>query len=547
VTEGFGEMFFPSSEIRHKGTINKLSALHGENGSYLLYLRSSFNLMPLLTHKKEVLMKKFICLFFAVISWISFAVGQWQPQMNKLLPERSRDHTAGQMPSHFSKNYNLPFHSKESDLNNPNMAKWRWDSIFTFDLYGGLGRYSRTFDANGNSLTELEQEWQISTWVDQSRYTYTYDANGNTLTGLHELWETNAWLNESKITLSWDANGNMLTFMQENWQSGAWVNSSKYTYVYDANGNLLTELLEVWFASAWENYARYTYTYDANGNVLTALSELWQTNAWENWSRSTLTYDAIGNQLTELVEDWQITEWVNYIKFTYTYDAGGNRLSQLSEEWQTNAWVNSWRYAYTYDADGNMLTETNETWVVSEWVYSMKYTYTYDADGNRLTLLSEMWQSPAWVSDLRQTYTYDSNGNSLTGKVEFWQNNNWEPGSGILYIFSQKSFAYFLIDVYRFEASFASFATGVAENIPDNSSLAVYPNPATETITVKRSGPANNMSGSVCIYDITGKELIRQEVNGSVMEINVSSLPDGLFFIRLMGKEGIGSGKFVKE
>jgi hypothetical protein len=54
-------------------------------------------------------------------------------------------------------------------------------------------RDTYTYDANGNRLTKLKEQWQTNAWVNDYRDTYTYDANGNSITGKIEKWQNN-WL-----------------------------------------------------------------------------------------------------------------------------------------------------------------------------------------------------------------------------------------------------------------------------------------------------------------------------------------------------------------
>ena len=78
-------------------------------------------------------------------------------------------------------------------------------------------------------------------------------------------------------------------------------------------------------------------------------------------------------------------------------------------------------------------------------------------------------------------------------------------------------------------------------------SLKIYPNPAFEKISIESSELGNIMNGTVFVHGMTGQELINQKVQGPGVEINVSSLPAGIYFIRYMDKEKTESGKFIKE
>ena len=83
--------------------------------------------------------------------------------------------------------------------------------------------------------------------------------------------------------------------------------------------------------------------------------------------------------------------------------------------------------------------------------------------------------------------------------------------------------------------------------MPDNA-LTIYPNPAKEIITVEvpKSIISNNY-GSISFYGLTGQELRQQKMQGSTTEINVSSLPTGIYFVKYVSQGYTETGKFVKE
>jgi hypothetical protein len=84
----------------------------------------------------------------------------------------------------------------------------------------------------------------------------------------------------------------------------------------------------------------------------------------------------------------------------------------------------------------------------------------------------------------------------------------------------------------------------------NNSSLSIYTNPVSGKITVELKGVTSGMSGDVSIIGITGRELLHQQVTGPKTEFNVSALPAGVYFIRLIPDDQntmIKVGKFVKH
>jgi hypothetical protein len=93
----------------------------------------------------------------------------------------------------------------------------------------------------------------------------------------------------------------------------------------------------------------------------------------------------------------------------------------------------------------------------------------------------------------------------------------------------------------------AACGVGMGENaIPDNQ-IIIYPNPAADQITIEIPKSEKNMNGTITIFGMSGQVLMQQQVQASITEINVSSLPKGIYFVRLVYNEKIEFGKFIKE
>jgi hypothetical protein len=75
--------------------------------------------------------------------------------------------------------------------------------------------------------------------------------------------------------------------------------------------------------------------------------------------------------------------------------------------------------------------------------------------------------------------------------------------------------------------------------------LSVYPNPASDEIILETSGLAEG--SHVIIEDPEGRELIVRQITQSKIELNISSLPDGIYFVKLTSDRKIFVGKIVKQ
>ncbi len=77
--------------------------------------------------------------------------------------------------------------------------------------------------------------------------------------------------------------------------------------------------------------------------------------------------------------------------------------------------------------------------------------------------------------------------------------------------------------------------------------LLVSPNPANEKISIESSEQGMYLNGNILVYGMNGQEMIRQQANGSKLEINVCFLPKGLYSIKMMNHGKAFYGKFIKE
>jgi hypothetical protein len=85
-------------------------------------------------------------------------------------------------------------------------------------------------------------------------------------------------------------------------------------------------------------------------------------------------------------------------------------------------------------------------------------------------------------------------------------------------------------------------------NVNANNKLLImaYPNPATNTITVDLNGLQNN-SGTLTLTDIAGKALYTTNATEASLNIDMSSLPAGIYMIRYSDKDQKQVLKITKQ
>ena len=92
---------------------------------------------------------------------------------------------------------------------------------------------------------------------------------------------------------------------------------------------------------------------------------------------------------------------------------------------------------------------------------------------------------------------------------------------------------------------------GVVEQIKENSSIRIYPNPANKSLTLalsKGEGTATKIE-AVEIYDIYGRHNITFQGFETLerFEVDISTLQKGIYFIKIQTSSGTLVKKFIKN
>lgn len=87
--------------------------------------------------------------------------------------------------------------------------------------------------------------------------------------------------------------------------------------------------------------------------------------------------------------------------------------------------------------------------------------------------------------------------------------------------------------------------TGITDVLAENG-YKVFPNPAQNTINISLIPSALNRHTSVIIFDLCGRAVINTSLTGSNKSIDLSSIPDGVYLMRISESQKSISVKFIK-
>ncbi len=75
--------------------------------------------------------------------------------------------------------------------------------------------------------------------------------------------------------------------------------------------------------------------------------------------------------------------------------------------------------------------------------------------------------------------------------------------------------------------------------------LFLYPNPSFDEICIETSENQNH--SELSILNLDGQELITSQITEPKTQPDISSLPSGIYFVRVTGVRTVRAGKFVKR
>jgi hypothetical protein len=78
------------------------------------------------------------------------------------------------------------------------------------------------------------------------------------------------------------------------------------------------------------------------------------------------------------------------------------------------------------------------------------------------------------------------------------------------------------------------------------SSLSIYPNPASTTITIE-TPTTPNRNIFMTIFNINGQQIMTRQIAEPIINVDVSGLVSGVYFVRVVDDMTVQVGKFVKQ
>jgi hypothetical protein len=241
-------------------------------------------------------------------------------------------------------------------------------------------------------------------------------------------------------------------------------------------------------------------------------------------------------------------------------------LAYWNETMDENTWID---VAYTQDLDDSGLLELeDETGSYGKSLTSQPQI-AEDDDGNLYISYSGVVESHSSGSQNYQHVHFiksEDGGDSWSDPVdgtpdeEFWGFECVYPSMSpvvddYLHVLYQRDFEPGLhiqgdldpadlndIMYYRISTDLVVEEVISVEEVPDFSSLEIFPNPATESLSIT----LKNFPGSVVeLIDLAGKTVLSSMVSNEFITMDVSSVKSGLYFVRIHKGDYVHTGKVI--
>lgn len=325
---------------------------------------------------------------------------------------------------------------------------------------------------------------------------------------------------------------------------------------FDNSNNILSLTYSTWRTStaAWKDSARYMYSYVAGTNkIKESMFQLWVGGTWAHDVPSTLTYD--GNKVVDIVSNSYSASYTydnndNIIcvidkvaahgsgvlsyneKKSYSYNVDGEIATYTLEKWNTtnNDWDKIEKNEYTYTGK-NIAENTVYQWNGSNWILYNKHLFTYNSNNDQTTEITQLWNGSSFVNYQKEICAYN-----YYNLLESITTQNWDLAGYWKNADGNTQIRYY----YEYY-----FTTSVA-NIAGNSSLNIYPVPATDKINISLNAPAGTNT-SFTVQNMNGAVVKQWEADAAnTLTTDISSLPAGTYAICARTKDGgVLNDKFV--
>lgn len=390
---------------------------------------------------------------------------------------------------------------------------------WTYDLKNNLTFKSteRKGMSSVNNVSTIEDLRRVENQLDQ----YIFDQNNNQTSSTHKNWNT-AWVNSIKDSSIYNSNNKISSKLSYKWNtiSKAWVNSIKETTIYDIHGYDSVKLVQVWKSTIWVDSVKTITSFVINGKLEQGCQTTQKSinGTWSNTMKVIFTIDLTDmnapKTISMLMQQWTVGAWSDLFRYTnISYRDGYDGMFTYSADmWINNAWVNVSSRIF----NGNVLTEDNG--------FSKTIT-TYDTYFKVLNELVQNNLNNKWTTISLKTAKYNANNLAMYNTIKQFVNDTVSLSDSTVYYYHNQ-----LTENQKLKQNIGS--------------ISLFPNPNDGYFKVNSS---DAKVYSIEVYNVSGlKVYCNTRINQIISdEIDLSDLPKGVYFVKIIGATQTVSQKII--
>lgn len=384
----------------------------------------------------------------------------------------------------------------------------------------------KRIDVSGQTIGEIE-------------FDYSYDATGKL---------TNYNCPAYNLSTSFSYNNNFL--MQEStFHQGSdhpFYETTNYTYVNEqiaTISHLVNQMgtNQYWVYSYYDDgkleridqkdefdddfHQHWIYEYGENGEtVIESYWTSWLTQGMLIRKRNTSQFNDDSKLVSIQSESYSIEGELTSTSFTsISYTPSGNKDSEIRQTMAEGEWVNSSIVKYEYDEEDRPIAQLNGVWnqESSEWVFTHKITFEYEEDGRKYIVSFFKRQNEVWIWDVfdNQTILF---GSSLKMQQRLLTYMVYEP-------FHESA------NINQFEFTLMETEDPPYLSIDETRNLTstLHPNPTTGLVAI-----AGEKLKAAEAFNALGQRVATATGKGELLQIDLSGLPAGVYFVNVTDSEG---------
>ena len=317
------------------------------------------------------------------------------------------------------------------------------------------------------------------------------------------------------------------------------------TLSYDAFNNIVKLDIYQHLNGTWTHVSYIDYTYDENGNRLTRSN-------YNSFGTPNFTLGGIYNYFYN--EDNKLTNWELYMNgtdlmqlCTLTYNNNGQVVQEIGQDaFNSGNMEDSWKIDYQYNSDGTLKSTAQSFWSGYWSVYGTELFY-YDnnkncikwdhKDGNTVTDRKEYEYNMEYSADqLVMPLEPEFETKNLVAMNNMVTVQHWYTQDGV------GSLVYVCDYIYDYDTL---NYTGVSNQSLAATDLRVYPNPASDLITIAAN---NTIISNVDVIDNTGKVVLRKShLNKEEVNLDLTILKSGIYYVRLATSKGMFTERLIVQ